>query len=79
MEGSAIVVGGREGAIVRGNTIHNFFNGIYTGRWGELENTAIAFEALFFPCRKTSQKALKLTREFSYADGIKGDFSPPIA
>ena len=44
MEGSAIVVGGREGAIVRGNSIHNFFNGVYTGRWGDLENTAISFD-----------------------------------
>ncbi len=44
MEGSGIVVGGRQGAIVRGNRVHHFFNGIYTGRWGELENTSISFD-----------------------------------
>ena len=31
MEGTAIVLRGHRGAIVRGNELHNFFNGIYTG------------------------------------------------
>lgn len=45
MEGTAIVVRGRTGAIVRNNDIHNFFNGIYTGSSGALENSALAFDA----------------------------------
>lgn len=45
MEGTAIVVRGRTGAIVRGNELHNFFNGIYTGSSGALENSALAFDA----------------------------------
>lgn len=45
MEGTAIVVRGRSGAIVRNNDIHNFFNGIYTGSSGQLENSALAFDA----------------------------------
>ncbi len=44
MEGTAIVVRGRTGAIVRGNVLRNFFNGIYTGSSGALENTALAFD-----------------------------------
>lgn len=44
MEGTAIVVRGHIGAIVRNNTIHNFFNGIYTGSSGDLENPAVAFD-----------------------------------
>jgi len=44
MEGSAISVASHRGAIVRRNDIHNFFNGIYTGRWGDLENVEIAFD-----------------------------------
>ena len=44
MEGSAIVVRGHIGAIVRNNEIHNFFNGIYTGSSGALENSGIAFD-----------------------------------
>jgi hypothetical protein len=44
MEGSAISVASHRGAIVRRNDVHNFFNGIYTGRWGDLENVDIAFD-----------------------------------
>jgi hypothetical protein len=44
MEGSAIVLSGGAGAIARGNTVHHIFNGIYTGLWGDLENTSIAFD-----------------------------------
>lgn len=44
MEGSGIVLSGSQGAIVRENTVHHIFNGIYTGLWGELENTNIAFD-----------------------------------
>jgi len=44
MEGSAIIVSGHKSAIVRGNEISNFFNGIYTGRWEALENPEIAFD-----------------------------------
>jgi hypothetical protein len=45
MEGTAIVVRGHIGAIVRGNDLHHFFNGIYTGSSAALENPAIAFDA----------------------------------
>jgi hypothetical protein len=45
MEGTGIVVRGHIGAIVRGNNIHNFFNGIYTGSSGALENPELAFDA----------------------------------
>ncbi|MCJ7434295.1 MAG: cadherin domain-containing protein, partial [Anaerolineales bacterium] len=45
MEGTAIVVRGHIGAIVRGNELHHFFNGIYTGSSGALENSALAFDA----------------------------------
>jgi hypothetical protein len=45
MEGTAIVLRGHIGAIVRGNDIRNFFNGIYTGSSAALENPAIAFDA----------------------------------
>lgn len=45
MEGTAIVVRGHIGAIVRNNDIHNYFNGIYTGSSGALENSALAFDA----------------------------------
>ncbi len=45
MEGTAIVLRGHIGAIVRGNEIHNYFNGIYTGSSGALENSGIAFDA----------------------------------
>lgn len=45
MEGTAIVLRGHIGAIVRNNSIHNFFNGIYTGSSGAMENSALAFDA----------------------------------
>jgi hypothetical protein len=45
MEGTGIVIRGHIGAIVRGNEIHHFFNGIYTGSSGALENSALAFDA----------------------------------
>jgi hypothetical protein len=46
MEGTAMVIRGHIGAIVRGNNIHNFFNGIYTGSSAAdaLENPAVAFD-----------------------------------
>jgi hypothetical protein len=44
MEGTAIVVRGHIGAIVRGNKIHNFFNGIYTGTSADKENPGVAFD-----------------------------------
>ena len=45
MEGTGIIVRGRTGAIVRDNHVHNFFNGIYTGSSGALENSELAFDA----------------------------------
>ena len=45
MEGTAIVLRGHIGAIVRGNELHNVFNGIYTGSSASLENPGIAFDA----------------------------------
>ncbi|MBI5962595.1 MAG: hypothetical protein HY863_03900 [Chloroflexi bacterium] len=45
MEGTAVIIRGHIGAIVRGNEIHNFFNGIYSGSSGALENSALAFDA----------------------------------
>ncbi len=45
MEGTGIIIRGRTGAIVRGNNVHNFFNGIYTGSSGDAENSALAFDA----------------------------------
>ena len=45
MEGTGIIVRGHIGAIVRGNEVHNYFNGIYTGSSGALENPAVAFDA----------------------------------
>ncbi len=45
MEGTAIVVRGHIGAIVRGNELHNFFNGVYTGSSGDLVNPELAFDA----------------------------------
>ena len=44
MEGTAIVLRGHIGAIVRGNELHHFFNGIYTGSSGALENPELAFD-----------------------------------
>jgi hypothetical protein len=45
MEGTGIVIRGHMGAIVRTNEVHHFFNGIYTGSSGALENSALAFDA----------------------------------
>ncbi|HEX5838481.1 MAG TPA: S-layer homology domain-containing protein [Anaerolineales bacterium] len=45
MEGTGIIVRGHTGAIVRENTIYGFFNGIYTGSSGALENSELAFDA----------------------------------
>lgn len=45
MEGTAIIVRGHIGAIVRRNDVHNVFNGIYTGSSGAKENPAVAFDA----------------------------------
>jgi hypothetical protein len=45
MENTAIVLRGHSGAIVRGNDLHHYFNGIYTGSSGALENSALAFDA----------------------------------
>jgi hypothetical protein len=45
MEGTAIVLRGHIGAIVRGNELHNFFNGIFTGASGTLESPELAFDA----------------------------------
>jgi hypothetical protein len=44
MEGTGIIVRGHVGAIVRGNYIHNFFNGIYTGSSGDPENPNVALD-----------------------------------
>ena len=45
MEGTAIVIRGHIGAIVQGNELHDFFNGIYTGSSGDPNNSALAFDA----------------------------------
>jgi hypothetical protein len=47
MEGTGIVLRGHIGAILRGNHIHNFFNGIYTGSSAAsaIENPNVAFDA----------------------------------
>jgi hypothetical protein len=45
MEGTGIIVRGHIGAIVRDNNVHNYFNGIYTGSSGALENSELAFDA----------------------------------
>ena len=45
MEGTGIIVRGHIGAIVRDNNLHNFFNGIFTGSSGALENPELAFDA----------------------------------
>jgi hypothetical protein len=45
MESTAIILRGHIGAIVRGNVIHHFFNGIYTGSSAALDNPAVAFDA----------------------------------
>lgn len=45
MESIAIVLRGHTGAIVRGNTIHHYFNGIYTSSSAALDNPGVAFDA----------------------------------
>ena len=47
MEGTAIVLRGHIGAILRGNELHHFFNGIYTGSSASsaIENYALALDA----------------------------------
>lgn len=45
MEGTAIVLRGHVGAIVRNNDIRQYFNGIYTGSSAALQNPAVAFDA----------------------------------
>ncbi len=47
MEGTGIIVRGHIGAIVRDNTVHSYFNGIYTGSSAAsaLENPELAFDA----------------------------------
>ena len=45
MEGTGIIIRGHIGAIVRDNNVHNFFNGIYTGSSGALEDSELAFDA----------------------------------
>lgn len=44
MEGVGILAACHKGAIVRGNHVHNLFNGIYTGRWEDRENPGISFD-----------------------------------
>ncbi len=44
MEGTAIVLRGHIGAIVRENELHHFFNGIFTGYSGAEENSEVAFD-----------------------------------
>ena len=45
MEGTAIVVRGHIGAIVRGNNLHDIFNGVFTGSSGDLQNKDLVFDA----------------------------------
>ncbi len=45
MEGTGIIIRGHIGAIVRDNHVYHFFNGIYTGSSGALENSELAFDA----------------------------------
>ena len=44
MEATAIVLRGHIGTIVRGNHIHNYFNGIYTSSSAALDNPGVAFD-----------------------------------
>ena len=44
MEGTGIIIRGHIGAIVRDNTVHSYFNGIYVGSSGALENSELAFD-----------------------------------
>jgi len=45
MEATAIVLRGHIGAIVRGNHIHHYFNGIYTSSSAAMDNPGVAFDA----------------------------------
>ena len=45
MESTAIVLRGHIGAIVRNNTIHHYFNGVYTSSSAALTNPGVAFDA----------------------------------
>ena len=45
MEGTGIIVRGHIGALVHDNNVYSFFNGIYTGSSGALENSELAFDA----------------------------------
>ncbi len=40
-ETSAIILNGHKQIIVRNNELHHAFNGIYAGRWGDLENSGL--------------------------------------
>ncbi len=40
-ETSAIVLNGHKEIIVRNNHLHELFNGVYAGRWGDLENQGL--------------------------------------
>ena len=44
MEGTGIIVRGHIGAIVRDNVLSGYFNGIYTGSSGALENAELTFD-----------------------------------
>jgi hypothetical protein len=44
MESTAILVRGHIGTIVRGNEIHNYFNGVYTGSSGDPHNFELALD-----------------------------------
>jgi hypothetical protein len=45
MDGTGVILRGHIGAIVRGNDIHHFFNGIYVGSSAALEDSGLAFDA----------------------------------
>jgi hypothetical protein len=45
MESIAVVLRGHIGAIVRGNTIHHYFNGMYTSSSAALDNPGVTFDA----------------------------------
>ena len=44
MEGTAVLIRGHIGTIVRGNEIHNYFNGVYTGSSGDPHNFELALD-----------------------------------
>lgn len=45
MESIAVVMRGHIGAIVRGNAIHHYFNGVYTSSSAALDNPGVMFDA----------------------------------